>query len=147
MGSEPGQVELLSESEHTRVVRLRAPEGGSVIRKELLGPGADGRVSHEVEILRRLSGVEDVVQLAPDQPDAGSIMLVDVHGTPLERVATPLDRARMVNVMLALARIVAAVHGRGVVHGDISPGNILMVYDYQSLYLIDFALATTFAEL
>jgi diguanylate cyclase (GGDEF)-like protein len=145
MGSVPGQAELLSENAHTRVVRLHLPEGRSVVRKEPLGPDAEERARHEAEILRRLSGVANIVHLAPDQPDARVIMLEDIRGVPLARVSTPLEPARMVGLMLDLACVVAAMHQQGVVHCDISPPNIVLGEDGP--YLIDFALATTFAEL
>jgi diguanylate cyclase (GGDEF)-like protein len=147
MGSVPGQVELLSESEHTRVVRQVLPDGHSVIRKEVLGPGREDRINHEVGILHRLTGVPYIVQLAHAQPDAGSILLEDVHGTPLSQLATPLDPARLVPLALELARAVAMLHQHGVVHRDINPSNILLAGDGQSPYLIDFALATTLTEL
>ena len=50
--STPGQVEFLSESEHTRVVRLRPPEGPSVVRKEPLGSDAEERVGHSPIVVR-----------------------------------------------------------------------------------------------
>src|SRR5262245_1416073 len=102
-----GRVELMSESERTRVVRLQLPGGHSVVRKEPLGPGRAERVSHEVAILGRLSGVAGVVQLARTQPDAGSILLEDVHGVPLSRLATPLDGPGLVSLTLGLARVVS----------------------------------------
>ncbi|HEY7225998.1 MAG TPA: protein kinase, partial [Micromonosporaceae bacterium] len=123
------------------------PGGHSVIRKELLGPDREERVSHEVSLLHRLSGVPYIVQLTPAQPNAGSILFEDVHGEPLSSLATPLGRARMAPLMLELARAVAAMHWRGVIHRDISPGNILLADGGQRPYLIDFALATTVAEL
>jgi serine/threonine protein kinase len=45
-----------------------------------------------------------------------------------------------------LAEAVAAVHGRGVVHKDINPGNILLSGVPRRPSLIDFGLAMTFAE-
>ena len=55
-GLAPGRVELLYETDHTRVTRL-ALAGRTVIRKEPLGPDADARLRHEVAILERLRGV------------------------------------------------------------------------------------------
>lgn len=147
MGSVSAQVEVLSESEYTRVVRRRMADGHTVIRKEALGPGREERIGHEIGILHRLSGVPYVVQLASAQPDEASLLLEDVHGEPLSRLGTPLDRTQLTPLMLELARAVAAIHQRGVIHCDISPSNILLAENGRWPYLIDFALATTSAEL
>jgi diguanylate cyclase (GGDEF)-like protein len=138
------RVVVLHESAQTRVVRLVFP-GGSVIRKEPLGLGAAGRLRHEVEILDRLSGVEGVVQLAPGAPrSAGPILLADVGGAALSERAVPPHPRDLVNLAGLLARAVAGMHHRGVVHRDISPANIVVSGD-GAPYLIDFALATMFA--
>ena len=115
MASVVGQVELLSESDRTRVVRLYLPEGGTVIRKEPLGPNREQRLQHELEILRRLVGVPNVVQLAQDEPDEGGILLRDMYGVTLDQVPTPMEIPRLVGLALDLARAVAAMHQRGVV--------------------------------
>ena len=66
-GADPSfRAEIVHSSERTRVTRLFFP-GGTVIRKEPLGPGADRRVRHEVALLERLPGVTGVAQLA-DEP-------------------------------------------------------------------------------
>ncbi|WP_243657866.1 diguanylate cyclase [Parafrankia sp. BMG5.11] len=148
-----GRVELLHESERTRVARLVFPSG-SVIRKEPLGLGAARRLRHEVEILERLSGVEGAVQLARGvapqlaagvAPSADSILLVDVAGRALSERARPLDPAGLVDLAGSLARAVAGMHHRGVVHRNINPANLVVSGDEGALFLIDFALATTFA--
>ena len=86
----PVRAEVLHESERTRVARLFL-QGGTVIRKEPLGPDAPRRLGHEVAMLQRLRGVVGVAQLleAPRYP--GSIVLEDVGGTSLAGLATPLD--------------------------------------------------------
>ncbi|MDT3442293.1 diguanylate cyclase [Pseudofrankia sp. BMG5.37] len=140
------RTELLHETEQTRVSRLVFP-AGSVIRKEPLGPDAQRRLRHDLEILERLSGVEGVVQLAVDVPRCpGSVLLADVGGTALSERATPLDPADLVDLAGSLARAVAGMHQRGVMHRDISPANIVLGGDGDAPYLIDFALATTFRE-
>ncbi|MBL7498912.1 diguanylate cyclase [Frankia sp. CNm7] len=136
-------VELLHESERTRITRLLL-DTGSVIRKEPLGPEAPRRLRHEVEILERLAGVEGVARLASEAPRSpGAILLADVGGDALSTRATPLDSARLVDLAWLLARAVAGMHRRGVVHRDVSPANIVVSPDGDSPCLIDFALATT----
>src|ERR1700747_2642197 len=61
----PVRVELVRQSERTRVTRLLSPEG-TVIRKEPLGPYGEHRVRHEVAMLERLRGVAGVAQLAEE---------------------------------------------------------------------------------
>ncbi|WP_018635158.1 diguanylate cyclase [Parafrankia elaeagni] len=135
--------EVLAETELTRVTRVLRP-GGPVIRKEALGRGAELRLRHEREILRRLVGVEGAVQLAAGaEAFPASMLLVDIGGTALSRRATPLAPELLVTIAEALARAVAGVHDRGVVHRDICPSNIVVSTDGSRLCLIDFALATT----
>jgi len=137
-------VELLHESERTRVIRAWS-DGGTVIRKEPLGVGGQQRLRHEVEILERLSGVEGVVRLATGVPRSpGAILLVDVAGRPLSERTSPLDPAELVELAGSLARAVAGMHHRGVVHRDINPANVLVTEGEGAACLIDFALATTF---
>ena len=59
----PVPAEIVHESGRTRITRLVLP-GGTVIRKEPLGPDAERRVRHEVAMLERLRGVAGVAQLA-----------------------------------------------------------------------------------
>jgi diguanylate cyclase (GGDEF)-like protein len=139
------RMELLHESAQTRVSRLFV-EGGSVIRKEVLAPDAEKRLRHETALVERLSGVEGVVQLAAGWQEPGSIMLADVGGVCLADRAMPVEVGELIRVALGLTRAVAAMHGRGVVHRDICPANIVVGTDGLP-YLIDFALATTVAEI
>ena len=53
----PDRAEVVHESTRTRVTRLFLP-GGTVIRKEPLGPNADRRLRHEAAVLERLRGVK-----------------------------------------------------------------------------------------
>ena len=139
--------ELLHVSERTRVERV-FPSGSdvSVIRKEPLGPGADERLRHEAAIVRRLFGIEGVVQLSTMPPQPRSLSLVDVGGARLSSQPAPMKSPELIDVALRLARAVAAMHRRGVIHRDISPANVVQSASSRTLCLIDFALATTFAE-
>ncbi|MEX5709526.1 diguanylate cyclase [Parafrankia sp. FMc6] len=136
---------VLHATDQTRISRLVLPSG-CVIRKEPLGPDAQRRVRHEVEILERLAGVEGVVHLAAGAAQcAGSILLADVGGTALSRRETPLEPVELIDLAVSLAHAVAGMHHRGVVHRDLCPANIVVSEDSGAPYLIDFALATTFS--
>ena len=99
----PVGVEVLHESERTRVTRLFLA-GGTVIRKEPLGADAPRRLRHELGMLGRLRGVVGVAQLldAPRYPD--SVVLADVGGISLAEVPTPLNADQLIELAVRLAR-------------------------------------------
>ncbi|GEL25219.1 hypothetical protein PSU4_41730 [Pseudonocardia sulfidoxydans NBRC 16205] len=139
----PG-TELLRDGERSRVVRLVAGRR-TVVRKEPLGPGAPQRLRHEIEVLGRLRGVPGIVQLLDTPRHPGSIVLEDVGGPSLASRPTPLELDVLLPLAVRLARAVGGMHRRGVMHCDITPANIVVGPDGAPV-LVDFALATTFAE-
>jgi signal transduction histidine kinase len=139
------QAELLHGSERTRVTRLFLA-GRTIIRKEPLGPDADRRLRHELAILERLRGVAGVAQLLEAPRYAGSIVMADAGDTSLARRALPLAVDDLIGLALELARAVAGIHGRGVMHRDITPANIVISRDGAPC-LVDFLLATSLAEI
>jgi GAF domain-containing protein/predicted Ser/Thr protein kinase len=134
--SSMGDVELLYQSERTQVSRA-----DGVVRKQLSGPDAARRLRHERAVLERLAGVDGVAQLADG--DDRAITLHDTGGSSLA-TAGRLPLNRLLRLAPALASAVAAMHACGVTHRDINPANIVIVGDRPTL--IDFDLATTFAE-
>ncbi|MFD1533805.1 serine/threonine-protein kinase, partial [Pseudonocardia aurantiaca] len=127
------------------MTRLFLP-GCTVIHKEPLGPDAERRLRHELAMLERLLGVVGVGQLVEAPRYSGSILLADVRGTSLAELAKPLAVDDLIGLGLELARAVAGMHRRGVMHRDITPANIVISRDGAPC-LVDFALATSFAEI
>ncbi len=142
----PSRVEVLHETQRTRVTRLLLA-GRTVIRKEPLGPGWPDRLRHELAILDQLRSVAGVAHVADAPPFPDSILLEDVRGVALSTRPMPLDPDELVRVAMGLARTVAGMHGRGVMHRDIGPANILLSGSDSAVCLVDFALASTFAEI
>jgi eukaryotic-like serine/threonine-protein kinase len=66
-----------------------------------------------------------------------------IKGTPLGMIADRNDWRRWVAVMADVARTVAELHERGIVHRDIKPGNIILATQHgQDVpYLLDFGSA------
>ncbi|WP_426502549.1 hypothetical protein ACPPVO_33540 [Dactylosporangium sp. McL0621] len=95
-------------------------------------------MQHEVAILERLRGVWGVAQLADAPRCPGSVTMTDVGGTSLNALAKPLAVADLVALGAGLARAVAGMHRQGVLHGDITPANILICRDGAPC-LVDFA--------
>ncbi|HEX5922764.1 MAG TPA: AAA family ATPase [Baekduia sp.] len=131
--------------DRTRVTRLTLDER-TVIRKEPLGTDAQRRLRHEVVMLERLRGAEGVAQLvdAPQYPD--SIVLEDAGRTSLAERTKPLAGDDLIQLAVQLTRALAAMHGRGVMHRDFAPANIVLSPSGAPC-LVDFALATAFAEI
>jgi signal transduction histidine kinase len=141
----PVWAQMLRESEYTRVMRLVFAEG-AIVRKEFLGPDAERRLQHEVAILERLRGVDGVAQLVDAPRYPGSIVVADVGGRSLDGLAKPLAASDLIGLAVELARAVAGMHDRGVMHRDIKPANIVISCGGAPC-LVDFALATSFAEI
>src|SRR6201996_8216780 len=139
------RAEVVHSSERTRVTRLFLP-GRTVIRKEPLGPDADRRGRHEVAMLERLPGVAGVAQLAQTPRYPGSVVLEDAGEASLAGTTGPLPAGELAGLGLGLARAVAGMHRRGGVHPGITPANIVLSGD-GSACLVDFALASSFAEI
>jgi signal transduction histidine kinase len=140
----PARTEVLHTSERTRVTRLFFT-GRTVIRKEPLGADAQRRLQHELAMLERLRGAAGIAQLADTPRYPGSIVLVDVGGASLVELPKPLAVDDLVGLAVDMARAVAEMHRRGVMHRDIAPANIVVSGDGAPC-LVDFALATSLGE-
>jgi PAS domain S-box-containing protein len=144
--SGPSREELLYQSGRTRVYRVRrADKFGTVICKEPVGSGAVQRLRHETTLLARLAGVPGIPLLSDAPTRPGVIALANVGATTLAQIPAPMPVPQLLNVGARLARTLAGVHRRGVVHKDVNPANVVLAVD-GTPYLIDFDLATTFAE-
>ena len=140
--------ETLHQTARTRVSRVCA-QGRARIHKQPLGAGAAERLCHERSILERLAGVAGIPALHPPEAGGSRTLVFDDPGG--EALSTLLAAGRMppgdvLRLGLALARIVAAMHRRGIIHKDINPANVVVGEDPSQVFLIDFDLASTFAE-
>lgn len=124
------------------------------------GHGRDAveRVELEHSMLRRLDGIPGIPRardlfrvgehrfLAMDHVDASPLSKAIVRNYPfIDPTATPEDYRRFtdwaVDIHRQVRELIAAVHERGVVYGDIHLNNI-MVRDDDTVALLDFEVAT-----
>ncbi|MGO4383929.1 serine/threonine-protein kinase [Specibacter sp. RAF43] len=135
---------------------VEARDGGAPLAAKCVGPRrsqvrAGGGAAHranESEITREwralsqlghehLVAVHDLVPLPGPEPDspadpfAGGLALIMDYaagGSVQEIVAArgPLSVGEVVTVLTPLGQVLSFLHGRGVSHGDVSPGNVLL---------------------
>lgn len=139
--------ETLWLSESSRVVR-RYLGTETLIVKEAIGPGAANRVRHETAMLRAVASVAGVVRLSEAEVGQHELALKDELGVPLSVVlrGERLDIASVLKLALRLTETVAAIHRLGVTHRDINPANIVLTGAERRPVLIDFHIASRFAE-
>ncbi|BCY10240.1 diguanylate cyclase [Actinoplanes sp. L3-i22] len=129
--------ELLYDSERTRVTRIRGADGGWLIDKQPLGPGAEERLRNELAALKRLAGVDGTPQLVGE----GRLTLRDTPARTLADLPVPWDPGDLAGLAHRLAGVLAAIHRHGVIHRDVSPANVLIADGSGEPVLIDFELA------
>lgn len=139
--------ETLYLTARTRVLKVRAGAGW-MIHKQPLGPGAAERLRLEKAMLARLQGVPGILQPLQEDAPAHALVFADARGVALSRLlaARRLDTAEVLELGLGLARVLTEVHRRGIIHKDINPANVVVGEDPSQVFLIDFDLASTFAE-
>ncbi|WP_053076750.1 AAA family ATPase [Caenimonas sp. SL110] len=129
----------------TVVRKVRKPlddAGKPVVLKQFLGVHAGNLCRHEAFILARLSHLEGVARLAGPQETDHQLALHNCGGQALaELIETrSFTPDAVVRFACQLARILADVHGAGVVHRNINPDAIVLSPDGVAV-LTDFEFA------
>ena len=109
------------------------------------------RMHDEHRLLRELSGAIDAV---PQPERIGEIdglpfvTLQHVPGQPLSDLVSgpPLSKDLLFDIVIQLARVVAAIHERGVLHEDVRPDNFLWDNASAKLYAVDLGSARLMSE-
>jgi serine/threonine protein kinase len=141
---------LLDEGGQARVFRVVHPELGKVLVLKLAAwsisddPAQRGLIKGEGQVLAELDHANLVRVYDLDVQEDGRPFLVmeHVHGRSLEgwwQEEHPSPR-QAAQIVAGLARAVSYVHGRGIVHQDIKPKNVL-IDEKGAPRLIDFGLA------
>jgi len=111
-------------------------------------PAAVARLRHERTILRRLGDLSGIVRYRGTNTVNGALALrvSRAPGRPLSQVlratgpTAPVLPVWSRPILLGLAETLERLHARGVVHGDIKPGNVMVAADGTPT-LLDFGAA------
>jgi eukaryotic-like serine/threonine-protein kinase len=130
----------LAHDEEGRDVALKVGRAGS---------GSSALFGHEARILRALDGRVAPRLIEIGEADGRTYLVVSWHpGADAESAAAELrrlsqadGRERLLELGERIIEAYADIHGRGVLHGDVHPSNVLVAGD-GSVTVIDFGLAT-----
>lgn len=143
-------VRLVQLYEDSEVYQARAADG-VVVALKIARPEALERqmraLTREAAILAHLDGAisPKIIEFATFE-ERPFLAITWCEGVISARVAASLrsvpgheGRRRLLDLCRRVARSYAEIHGRGVIHGDVHPGNIL-IGEEESITLIDFGL-------
>jgi len=135
---------------HQILRALRTADGTPVVLKHLAGiplPQRLERLRHEFEVTQRVPGPGILRPLALEGADAETgpvLVFPDLLAQSLRQWqgGAPVEPAEVVDIALALAKVLGRVHAAGFRHGDVNPANVLRVFVSHEILLCDFGLAT-----
>jgi eukaryotic-like serine/threonine-protein kinase len=110
---------------------------------KLNDPLALDRLRHEIEIGAKLDHVGLIKILRANGAGDRFVVMEWFDGRPLRKIISekgPLSRGRAVRIALGICNALEYVHGRGIVHGDLKPENV-MIDLADNIKLMDFGIA------
>ena len=145
--------ELIGFGGSGEVWRARHEASGEMVALKRLRTGADpatrDRLRREAALLLSLAGPHVVRLRDLLLTDAGPVLVLDhADGGNLARLLAargPLTPGELLTLGVPLARTLADLHARGVVHGDLSPSNILLTGDGRPM-IADLGVARLLGE-
>ncbi|GAB6901162.1 EAL domain-containing protein [Kineosporia succinea] len=145
-GLAPGEI-LIHDDRFGRVTRIGTGDD-ALIRREMRGVNAALRARHSAAVMDRLRGIPGVPQLVG--PATGTVYHVRAfRGESLRGLMRSpkwhLDVPALVDVVVDLAALLTEIHGRGVVHSDLSPEVILLSVPQNRPFIVNFDRATLFS--
>ena len=107
-------------------------------------PATLDRLAHEYELRDELDRAWAVLPLQLVR-DGGRTMLIleDPGGQPLERqLGQPMELGQFLRLAITLSAALGELHGRGIIHKDVKPANILVDSAMEKAWLTGFGIAS-----
>ena len=107
-------------------------------------PGSLRRVDHELSLKEDLDPAWAARPLARAQHEGRSMLLLeDPGGVPLDLLlAGPMELGQVLSVAIGLSAALSQLHGRGLIHKDIKPSNVLVNLATGQAWLMGFGAAS-----
>lgn len=144
---------IIFRSPRYEILRICDADTGHAVVVKRVAPGDNAALSwselrNEALILERLQGVPGCPQRVRLDTTRRHLVVEDFGGQALNDSGLPghVGLAQFLLLAERLADAIAHIHGRGVTHKDISPANVLVCANSMQVQVIDFGLATTFAD-
>src|SRR6516165_6407340 len=106
-------------------------------------PATIKKIEHEFSLKDQLDPVWAIRPIALTHQGRTILLLEDPKGEPLDRLLTgPLELGQFLRCGIALAAALGQVHGRGLIHKDIKPSNVLANAAMDQAWLTGFGIAS-----
>ncbi|HEV7518020.1 MAG TPA: lanthionine synthetase LanC family protein, partial [Thermoanaerobaculia bacterium] len=130
--------------EDTELYLVRGQGEAAFLKLAPAGAGSRDRLLHEAAVLAHLGGSVGPRLLGKGEHAGASYLLLSwcpgVHATVAADELRQGGRAALLALCQRIAAAYAELHGRGVLHGDVHPGNVLVGAE-GDVHLVDFGLA------
>jgi serine/threonine protein kinase len=102
------------------------------------------RLAHEFELREHLDGTWALRPLELVRERGQTMLVVDyTAGEPLDRlIGEPMEIGQFLRLSVAMSGAIGQLHGRGVIHKDIKPANVLVDFATGRVRLTGFGIAS-----
>ncbi len=148
-------LEKVAETPAALVFRARRPDVPEtriikLLKAETATPSEIAGFKQEYELIKQIDS-ENVVRVYDifRHQDDFALVMEDFGGVSLKRFldTNQLDIRTFLHIGISVAGALDAVHGRGIVHKDIKPGNILINIDSSAVKITDFGVSSMLTHL